>query len=326
MALPVSYNVRSLLVRWKTSLLAMFGIGLVVTVFIVLLAMVSGFRLVLRATGLPDNGIVTQRGSNSELTSWLTKDNADVISVDGRVAREKDGQPMASCEMVVITALPRQNNGQLANVTVRGVTPKAFDVRGGLNFVQGRNFTPGLDEIIVGKQIQQRVKGLDLGSKVRMQNRDWTVVGIFAADGNSFESEIWGDYNVMGPAFMRQGGCESLTVRLTSAAVISGFDKDLRANPQMQVKLDPERKYYEDQAGPVAGPRFRAHSRSGDVARAWFLQIQYSVQLCSGVSLPGTGWRIARLPAGDPCQRIQYCDRSDRQLQRNSICFPNYQC
>jgi putative ABC transport system permease protein len=73
MALPVSYNVRSLLVRWKTSLLAMFGIGLVVTVFIVLLAMVSGFRLVLRATGLPDNGIVTQRGSNSELTSWLTK-------------------------------------------------------------------------------------------------------------------------------------------------------------------------------------------------------------------------------------------------------------
>ena len=254
MALPVSYNVRSLLVRWKTSLLAMFGIGLVVTVFIVLLAMVSGFRLVLRATGLPDNGIVTQRGSNSELTSWLTKDNADVISVDGRVAREKDGQPMASCEMVVITALPRQNNGQLANVTVRGVTPKAFDVRGGLNFVQGRNFTPGLDEIIVGKQIQQRVKGLDLGSKVRMQNRDWTVVGIFAADGNSFESEIWGDYNVMGPAFMRQGGCESLTVRLTSAAVISGFDKDLRANPQMQVKLDPERKYYEDQAGPVAGP------------------------------------------------------------------------
>ena len=171
MALPVSYNVRSLLVRWKTSLLAMFGIGLVVTVFIVLLAMVSGFRLVLRATGLPDNGIVTQRGSNSELTSWLTKDNADVISVDGRVAREKDGQPMASCEMVVITALPRQNNGQLANVTVRGVTPKAFDVRGGLNFVQGRNFTPGLDEIIVGKKIQQRVKGLDLHAKSRLDSR-----------------------------------------------------------------------------------------------------------------------------------------------------------
>ncbi len=160
MALPVSYNVRSLLVRWKTTLLAMFGIGLVVTVFIVLLAMVSGFRLVLRATGLPGNGIVTQRGSNSELTSWLTKDNANVISVDGRVARGKDGQPLASCEMVVITALPRRNNGQLANVTVRAVTPKAFEVRGGLNIVQGRNFTPGLDEIIVGKQIQQRVTGL----------------------------------------------------------------------------------------------------------------------------------------------------------------------
>jgi putative ABC transport system permease protein len=34
--------------------------------------------------------------------------------------------------------------------------------------------------------------------------------------------------------------------------VLSQFDKDLRANPQMQVQMDGERTYYANQAGPIA--------------------------------------------------------------------------
>lgn len=255
MALPISYNIRSLVARWKITLLAIFGIGCVVAVFMVLLAMVSGFRTVLRATGNPSNGVVAQRGSLSELTSWVNRDPANFITADDRVARGSAGQPLASCEVVVITNLPKRDSGKPANVTVRGVSQNAFLVRNGLNIVKGRNFQPGLYEVIVGQKIHDRVTGVEIGDKLHMQKRDWEVVGIFDAQGSSFESEIWADYNVAGQAFGRSGGgCSSLTLRLRDASQISKFDHDLQLNPNFQVALTPEIKYYEDQAGPVAAP------------------------------------------------------------------------
>ena len=254
MALPITYNIRSLVARWKITMLAIFGIGCVVAVFMVLLAMVSGFRTVLRATGNPNNGVVAQRGSMSELTSWVNRDPASFITADDRIARNASGQPMASCEMVVITSLARRSDGKAANVTVRGVTQNAFEVRNGIKIVQGRNFQPGLNEVIVGQKIHDRVTGVELGDKLRMQKRDWEVVGIFDAQGSSFESEIWADYNSAGQAFGRTAGCSSLTVRLRDVAALSKFDHDLQVNPNFQVALTPEIKYYEDQAGPVAGP------------------------------------------------------------------------
>jgi putative ABC transport system permease protein len=254
MALPISYNVRNLFVRWQVTLLAIFGIGLVVTVLVVLLAMAAGFRLALRATGSPANGIVVQRGSNSELSSFFNQEHANIISVDARVARGNDGQPLASREVVIVANMDRRIDGAPTNVTVRGVTPRAFDVREGITIVEGRRFTPGIDEVIVGERIHERIRGLDIGSRVAIQNRDWLVVGIFAADGGAFESEIWGSFEVMGPAFSRSGGQNSLTVRLADPETLAAFDEEIQADPRMQVQMVAERQYYEDQSAPVAIP------------------------------------------------------------------------
>lgn len=252
MALPITYNVRNLLVRWKVTLLAIFGIGLVVIVFVVLLSMASGFRLVLAATGSPANAIVTQQGSTSELTSFFTSEQANMIAVDSRVARAQDGSSLASPEMVIVATAPRRTNGMPTNVTVRGVTQKAFEVRNNINIVQGRNFKPGMYEIIVGKRLPDRVTGLELGSKMRVMKRDFEVVGIFTAEGSSFESEVWGDSSVMGPAFNRAGGQNSLTLRLADPRALDRFNADIKANPQFQLEMKQERKYYDDQAGPTA--------------------------------------------------------------------------
>ena len=251
MALPLSYNVRNLRARWKVTLLAIFGIALVVAAFVTILSMARGFNVALSSTGSDNNAIVTQRGSMSELTSWIDIGNVNLISVDPRVARGADGKPLASCEVVVITTRPKKGTGFPANVTFRGVSPNAFKVRNGIKIVQGRAFTPGLYEVIVGQKIADRVSGMEIGSTINIQKKLWKVVGYFTANDSSFESEIWGDYDAMAPAIGRNGGCESLTVRLTSPAVLSGFDKDLRGNPQFQVQADSERKYYENLAGSV---------------------------------------------------------------------------
>jgi len=251
MALPLSYNVRSILVRWKVTLLALGGISLVVAVLVALTAMANGFRVALRATGSPENAIVTQRGSGSELTSGFSRDNASMIVVDERIQRDAQGRPMASAEVVVVAALPRQDTGTDVNVTVRGVSPMAFGVRHGVEIVRGRRFTDGLYELVVGGKVADRY-GLDVGSTLKLQRQTWEVVGVFTSGGSGFESEIWGDVEAIAPAFQRSGGYQSLTVRLADPSSVEAFDADLQRNPSMQVQMTNELQYYEGQAGQTA--------------------------------------------------------------------------
>jgi putative ABC transport system permease protein len=252
MALPLSYNIRNVAVRWRVTLLAVGGIALVVAVLLVLTAMANGFRVALRSTGSPDNAIVTQRGSSGELTSGFSRDNASMIIVDSRVARDEQGRPLASPEIVIVASLPRTTDGAEVNVTVRGVSPIAFKVRKNIQIVEGRTFTPGLYELVVGKKASDRYQGAQVGSTIRIQRRSWTVVGVFTADGSGFESEIWGDVDVMGPAFNRSNGYQSLTLRLKDPSSVAAFDADLQRNPNMQVQMASELEYYEKQAGSTA--------------------------------------------------------------------------
>lgn len=249
MALPLSYNVRNLRVRWKVTVLAIGGIALVVAVFIALAAMAAGFSLALSATGSSENGIVVQRGSLSEMTSGIAIDDANPIVVDPRVQRNAQGRAMASPEQYVVAVLPKRADGEPTNVTIRGVTPVAFEVRKEIEMADGRRFTEGLQEVIVGRQIRDRIRGLDLGATIRFQRRDWTIVGVFTAANGGFESEIWGDLGVMQAAFNRQGGYSSLTVRLANRASLAAFDADIRRNPQVQLQMKDERQYYADQTG-----------------------------------------------------------------------------
>ena len=254
MALPLSYNFRSLFVRWKMTLLAIAGISLVVAALVGLLAMSAGFQRALAETGSRDNGIIVQRGSGSELTSFFSREHRNLIEADARIARGTDGRPLVSPDIVIVANLKRKDDDAPTNVTVRGVTPLAFQVRRGIAISAGRNFTTGLNEVIVGEKIARRMAGLDLGSRLSVQKRDWVVVGWFTAGGSAFESEIWGDYDVMGPAFLRGGGQNSLTVRLADPATLEAFDDEIQANPQFQLEVKQERQYYADQSGAVSGP------------------------------------------------------------------------
>jgi putative ABC transport system permease protein len=252
MAIPLYYNFRNVRVRWQVTLLAVSGIALVVAVFAVLMSMSEGFQAALKSTGRTDNAIIVQRGSASELTSGVPLADRNMIVVDGRVARDSQGRPLASWEWVVVIGLPRASDGQPANVTLRAVTPRAFEVRGGIRIVAGRSFTPGLDEVIVGRKLTKRIRGLELGKDVQYQQKRFRIVGLFESSGGAFESEIWGDFDTLGAIFQRGAGSNSLVVRMKDPAAIPELDRWIRAQPQMQLQAVQERKYYEEQAGPLA--------------------------------------------------------------------------
>jgi putative ABC transport system permease protein len=251
-AIPLYYNVRNVRVRWRVTLLAVGGIALVVAVFAVLMSMSEGFKAALRSTGRTDNAIIVQRGSASELTSAVPLDDRNKIIVDERVARDAEGRPLASWEWVIVISLPKRSDGMPTNVTLRAVTPRAFEVRGGIDVVEGRTFTPGLDEVIVGRRLVDRIEGMHVGGTVQYQQKSFNIVGIFESQGGAFESEIWGDFDTFGAVFQRGAGSNSLVVRMKDPAAIPELDRWIRDQPQMQLQAVEEREYYEEQAGPLA--------------------------------------------------------------------------
>lgn len=252
MALPITYNVRNVRVRWQLTLLAVVGIALVVTTIVFLTAMASGFSLALRATGRDDNAMVVQKGANAELTSGIGRNAAQVLLVDPRIARDEQGRPLSSPEILVVASYPRKADGADVNVSVRGVTPRAFEVRGGLRIVAGRQVQPGLPEVIVGERVRERY-GFEVGSKVSLQNKPWEVVGVFASEGSGFESEIWGDLETMAEPLRRTGGYQAIVVRLADPSTFEAFKNAWENDPQVQVSVSRERAFYEAQAGPIAG-------------------------------------------------------------------------
>ena len=252
MTVPIKYSLRSMAVRWKSSLLAVSGIGLCVAVFVGLLSMASGFRVALRASGSPENALVLEKGAMSELGSSFSQAAGNWLGNDPRIAHSSEGTPLISPELVAIVALPRRNDGELTNVGVRGVTPVGFKVRNEVSIVAGRRPEPGSFEVVVGRQAQRRVRALDVGSRISLMKHDFEVVGVLSAEGSVFDSEIWGDFDTMASAFGRAGTVNSLTVRLEHPSVLPSFDKDLQANLQYPLEMTGERQYYEDQAGPLS--------------------------------------------------------------------------
>ena len=196
-------SLKSIPDRWAPSLVIVIGLAGVVAVFTALLAMATGFESTLKATGRSDVVIVMRGGSDAELNSALLRDQTDLVEQGPGIRSGADGKPLASAELMIIAELIRKDdvkNG--ANITVRGVEPTAFPLRPNLKIIAGRNFTPGLRELIVGRGVLRQFQGAEIGKTVRMRGSNWTVVGEFES-GDSHDSELWTDINVARTTFGR---------------------------------------------------------------------------------------------------------------------------
>jgi len=248
MGLIANYNLRSLMVRKGTAAMTAAGIAMVVAVFVMTLSIAQGFRATLVASGSPRNAIVLRKGSTSETTSAVPRPSLALVASLPQVARGADGQPLASPELVMIIALPRKSDTQPANVPVRGVGPHAFQVRDSVTLVDGRPFTPGTREINVGRLAEGRFSGLSMNSTIKFGGQTWTVVGIFTADDAAFESEVWGDIDLMMPAFDQRDAYQSVTVRLTDPGAFESFEAAVAADPRLTLKPQRELDYYAQQS------------------------------------------------------------------------------
>jgi putative ABC transport system permease protein len=249
--IPIAYNLRSVRERWTSSVVAIVGIAGTVAVFVAMLALARGFRATLMSSGLPGNVIVQQGGSDAEMTSALQIDAVRTIGDAPEIAHQ-GSDPVMSPEVVVIAALPLRTTHTDANVQMRGVSQPVLDVRDNVRVVRGRFLTPGLYEIVVGKQAADAYEGLNLGSTVRIGPGAWKVVGMFDAGGSAFDSEIWADAAVLNANYQRPPGVfQTVTARLTSPDAFPAFKERVEHDPRLKVQTQREQAYYEGQSRTV---------------------------------------------------------------------------
>jgi putative ABC transport system permease protein len=240
------HNVRR---RGASSSVAVLGIAGVVIVVVGVLSIARGFQRAMTTGGDPQTAIVLRAGASSETGSMLALDSVRLIKEAPGIVRV-GAQPLASAEFLMVVKQPQPGAGPPLNVSLRGVEPAAFSLRQ-VRLVEGRTFQAGRPEVIVGRSAARQFGGLAPGQTTHWSGYAWTVVGVFAADAASAESEVWCDIAMLQQAFHREQSFQSVYAKVESANTFHILRDALTTDPRLEVVARPETEYYAEQSRPL---------------------------------------------------------------------------
>ncbi len=247
MMVPLNYIARNLWTRRLTTALTAGGLALVVFVFAAVLMLDAGLKRTLVTTGEYDNMVVIRKGSETEIQSGISRDQAHVIEMNAAVALDAAGLPRVAKETVVLISLYRNGSDKASNVVIRGTSPAGLLLRPQVKIEQGRMFRPGSAEIIVGSNIAGGYVGTRIGERLRFAQRDWTIVGTFDAAASGFDSEVWGDVDQLMQSF-RRNTYSSMVARLADGGLYERFRGEVGADPRLTNEVKREQVFYSDQS------------------------------------------------------------------------------
>jgi putative ABC transport system permease protein len=250
-----AHNLASLPARLAMSAVVCVGIAGVVAVLVAVLAMATGLERTLASTGQDDRAIAVREGAFSEALSSLTREAVLAIETAPGVARDADGAPAVSGEVVLTVTLPRRTADLASPIVVRGVTPKGLSLRNDFQVAAGRWFEPGLHELVAGRMALEQFADLEPGSKISFHNAEWSIVGVLASGGDAHESELVGDAATLMAASTRTV-YSAATVKLEHPDALAEFAAAIESDPRLAVEIKRESDFYRGQSENVSGLLF----------------------------------------------------------------------
>ncbi len=246
MALPLQYNFRNVLVRWRATFATILGVALVVAVYILVQSLAEGLARSSRNTGDPRNIMIVRQGSTAESSSQVTLEQYRLLRDIPEIARDERGQPLISADVIILVNLPRRNNEGESHVLIRGISPRGIELRPQVSLVAGRWFNAGQREIVVSQRLASRFDNFDLGKQINIGTRKLTVVGFTAAGNSAFDSELWMDADECRSMFDRNM-YSSVLVRLAEGAATNAIVQRIESNRQLPLRAIGETYYYASQ-------------------------------------------------------------------------------
>jgi len=246
MAIPLKYNLRNLVARKASTGMTAFVIGLVVAVFLCVLALVQGVTRTLSVTASTRNVLAMRVGSQAEMQSVITREQADQMQSMPGPERNAAGAAFVSPELITLINVPREDGKTFSNVQVRGMAPIGMEIRPGVKIVDGRMFTAGTNEAIVSRNLSRRFANLKVGDTLKTGSFRWVIVGLFDAQGSAYESEIWTDVRDLQQQYKRDM-YSSVFVRLPDPDAAARYIETIKGDQRLKLEGKTERKYYDEQ-------------------------------------------------------------------------------
>lgn len=249
--IPISYNVRSLVVRKRTTFAAAFGLALVVWVFASAQMLSTGLQKTFGRNASANVAVVLRKGSANELQSTI--EDKDVSLALAHAEQLGAPKPAGVGEVFLVVILDRIGGGS-SNVPIRGITEGSLKLRPTAKIIEGVAPKPASDEVLVGAAIRGRFKGLQLGQTFELKkNRPVKVVGVFSDGGSAYESEVWADRDTVRQAFGRDGYVSSLRVLLDKPGSFLTYKTLIESDKQLGLSVMTEPKFLAKQSASTAG-------------------------------------------------------------------------
>lgn len=251
MALPLRYNFRNVVVRWRTTLFTVLGVAAVVAVFVLLRALARGIESTSGNTGDPRNILVVRKGSQAESGSLVTRSQFRTLQYFDEIARNERGEAVVSAELVMIVSAPRRGGAGEANTLLRGITPRGMELRPQVSLVEGRWFQAGHREVVVSRRLSGRFEGFEIGGTLKAGPDHLTVVGVFDGQGSAFDSEAWMDADEARSIFDREQ-YSSVLLRPRDPAAAQAIVQRLEQDKRLGLRGESETLYYSKQTMTAA--------------------------------------------------------------------------
>ena len=249
--IPLRYNTGSLWVRRTGTIMTVIGIGLTVSIVVIMTALAAGLDATFVETGHEDQLIVIRQGSLNETNSYFGRDLFQTVRFLPGIVKSADQEPLAFGEIVVNVNHTRLD-GENSNIIMRGISEQSLALRPECRIVAGRMFRRGLREIIASRALSKRFQNFTPGAIVHFGRSDWVVVGLFEAGGTAYDSEIWGDYNAVAQDWDRPI-YSSILLRTEGPAASEQIRKRIADDQRINLQAIPQKKYFADQASTSIG-------------------------------------------------------------------------
>jgi putative ABC transport system permease protein len=242
---PLSYNLRNLRVRWKTTVLTALSFTVVVALLMVMHAFSMGIRRLSEESGQPANVICLSDGASDEGYSNLPQSETSDLALQPGVMRLPDGRPLCSREVYVLInqatpvregERPRHRLLQIRGVEEPDISAQVhgLELAGGTWFsdVGVRDPAPAsaggspnaLVEAVIGDALARDMgkdrgkESLEVGDVLTIGPRQWFVVGIMHGAQSTFGSEVWAKRQKIGEIFNKENVYTSIVLRADSPA------------------------------------------------------------------------------------------------------------
>ncbi|MFC2173754.1 ABC transporter permease [Acidobacteriota bacterium] len=136
----------------------------------------------IKKSGLKDSVLIMEKGNLKLAFSRIHEDMYQFVRAAPYV-KKKDGEPL------VAPCLQMSSVYGDKFLALRGVTDVFFKARGkNFEIIEGKNLKDPYD-VIIGKLLSHRMEeNFRVGQQLSIENKEWTIVGIYRAKGDPAES------------------------------------------------------------------------------------------------------------------------------------------